>query len=99
MNDVKPALLNYRIYFKNGNEIDVLDESNDPSFKDLLMSGKKPVYGQDNKALSVGPATVNDIIPIYAPVCAHCHSRINLHPGENVCSDCGRRTWMGATEH
>ncbi len=98
MKNVRPAIINYKIYFKDGDEIDVTDENNDPNFEDKLRSGEKTVYGHDGKPKAVGTHTVKTIIPFVDQKCAHCSKNLYLHPGENECPECGERTWLPAQE-
>lgn len=51
MNEAKQALLNYKIYFRDGNEAEVLDKYHDPDFESKILNGLIPVYDNDGKAV------------------------------------------------
>ena len=99
MNEATKALLNYKIYFHNGNEAEVLDKYHDPDFESKILDGRVTVYSIDGKRLAVDKSNVDRIIPFYNNlICANCYDRLILHAGDNFCNHCELRTWLPVAE-
>ena len=99
MNEAKQALLNYKIYFRDGNEAEVLDKYHDPDFESKILNGLIPVYDNDGKSRTIGKANVDRIMPFYNTLlCATCYDRLVLHAGDNFCKHCELRTWLPVAE-
>lgn len=92
------AILDYRIYFKDGRELEVRDRSGDQDIIDRIYSGDIPVYDHDGKIAPVTEQNTKTIIPFIAQVCANCLEKLNLHPGETFCPKCEKFTWLPAQE-
>ena len=99
MNEAKQALLNYKIYFRDGNEAEVLDKYHDPDFESKILNGLIPVYDNDGKSRTIGKANVDTIMPFYNTLlCANCDDRLVLRAGDNFSKHCELRTWLPVAE-
>lgn len=98
MNKVITVPMSYKVILKNGDFGVFRNDNNYDNYEDRLMSG---AYGITT-AYRDTKITLDSVLRIEASVnpdgCEHCKHSYNLHVGENVCPNCGERTFLPAVE-